>query len=159
MRPQQRGAAMVELALVSIPMLLIALAVLDVARAMYAYQTLVKATRDATRMLSGYDPTVPTLYPVDEARALVVFGAAAPPGAKPMLPGLTVDLVQVCDRATPEPCGAMPFRAIETGTGTIDLVAVQVNGYEFRPWFPGARVLPRAVYTFGPIRTTMRQIT
>jgi hypothetical protein len=150
---------MVELALISIPMFLVALAVADVARAMYAYQTLVKATRDATRLLSGYDPAIAEVYPVTLARELVVYGASPPPNATPMVPGLTVGMVQICDRVTPGPCGGAAFQSVQTGTGTIDLVTVQVIGYTFRPWFPGALVLPEATYTFGPIRTTMRQIT
>ncbi len=56
MHKAMRGAVAVEFALVLIPLLMLALGAAEFGRAIYQYNTLVKATRDSVRYLSHYNP-------------------------------------------------------------------------------------------------------
>ncbi len=150
---QQRGAAAVELALLTIPLVLMAVAAVEFARVMYQYDVIVKATRDAVRILTAFDPNGD--YPVALAKSRVVSAKDGNGNLVPRLQGLTLPLVQVCDRTDSTACPGKQFSNVTTGSGAINLVRVQVSGYQFQPIFGGG-VLP--TLTFGPVGTTMRAL-
>ena len=78
---RMRGAAMVEFAIVVAPLMLLALGVAEFGHALYQYEALTKATRDATRYLSMYLPTDPA-YPIASAQCLAVYGSSACPSTR-----------------------------------------------------------------------------
>ena len=57
---KQQGAAAVELGFLLIPLVLLAFGVSEYGRAVYQYNTLVKASRDAARYLSAQAPSSAT---------------------------------------------------------------------------------------------------
>jgi hypothetical protein len=139
-------------------------------RAIYQYNTLVKATRDATRYLSTLAPgsgRVP-------ATCLAVYGkykvgpdglptcqndpnapSDAPPEFVPLVPDLTEDLVSICDASN---CATHSL--VPTGSGAVNLVTVTVSGYQFQSLinFPLAGLsIGSPDITFGDISNTMRQ--
>lgn len=142
----QRGVAAVELGIVIIPLVLLAFGITELGRAVYQYNTLVKATRDAARFLSARGAG-----DADEAttaRCLAVHGNRTCEGS-PLVPNLTTAMVQVMDSSN------SPAHANQaTGTGVINLVTVEVQGYPFTSLV--SFVVPNI--TFGPIGTTMRQV-
>ena len=154
-RRRQRAAIAVELAIVAIPLITMMLAAIEFGRAMYLYNQIAKATRDAARHLSGYDPTRTALYPLGLVRNRIVHGSNAA-GGMSNIPGLEPSMIRVCDRVNDDGCTAGSFGPVDTGRGTIDLVRVEVVGYTFTPAVPFVGGL--ATYTFGPIGTSMRQM-
>lgn len=154
-----RGSAMVELAIVAVPLLSIGLLAFDVGRAMYTYSQLLKAARDGARFLSAFDPDNPQLYPVQQTINRVVYGKAAPAASDtPMIRGLTPSMVQVCDRVSVNGCAGNSYTMTESSpqNGKVSMVRVQITGYAFRPMIPGvSRLLPM---TFDDIGATMRQV-
>jgi Flp pilus assembly protein TadG len=111
---RMRGAAMVEFAIVVVPLLLLALGVAEFGRAIYQYEALTKATRDAARYLSTYVSNDPA-YPIAGAQCLAVYGSpnfiatstngttscSCPPNTTcptaPLVSGLTTSMIVVCD--------------------------------------------------------------
>jgi len=153
---RQRGVAAVEFGILLIPLLMIAFGTTEFGRAIYQYNTLAKATRDATRFLSRHDSTAAD-YPVDEARCLVVYGKDCNGStAVPLVPGLTTDMVRICDRSNAANCPGESFSAVDTGSGVINLVKVKISGYQFTSLVPF--VTGFTTITFGDIGTTMRQV-
>lgn len=158
-RRRQRGAAIVEFAFVLVPMLVLAFGVTEYGRAVYQYNTLVKSTRSAVRLLAQADPSLSTydnqLMP--QARCMAVHGNVDCEG--PVLaPGLATANVRVCDRLHGTGCGGDDFSAVATGEGAIDLVAVRIVNYEFS--FLGLPFVTTGdALTFGPIEAVMRQGT
>ncbi|MBK6675952.1 MAG: pilus assembly protein [Rhodocyclaceae bacterium] len=153
-----RGAVAVELAFIAIPLVFMVLATIDFARAMFVYDQLAKAARDGARYLSFFDPTIAAEYPTDMAKSRMIYGTANPAdGATPIVPGLTPEMIEICDRINSGGCAGGPFGDVPTPTsGTINLVRVSITGYTFNPSFPGASRL--AAFTFEPISVTMRQL-
>ena len=153
-RPRQEGAAAVELALLLIPLLLIAFGITEFGRAFFQYNAIVKGTRDGARFLTMkgvLDPADPTsASDIAQAKCLVVHGNTGCNGTE-RVPYLTTAMVSLCDSAT---CAAT-HSAQATGTGVVSLVTVTVSGYVFTPLAP--LVMP-ATLTFGDISTTMRQV-
>ncbi len=154
LRRRMRGVAAVELALVSIPLVLMAVAAIDIARAVFTYNQLTKAVRDGARFLSGFDPTVPAEYPTALAKNRMLYGSTS--GSTPIVPGLTVDMISICDRADASACPGETFANVATGSGPIDLVKVTISGYTFTPIFPGISQL--GTISFEPVSATMRQV-
>jgi Flp pilus assembly protein TadG len=155
MRPQHynlpksmRGAVAVEFALLLIPMLMLALGAAEFGRALYQYNTLVKATRDAVRHLSHMNPAATGYSQVQtEAKCLAVHGNTGCTG-QPLAPGLTAGMVSIS-----------PVNATTSAGTPITLVEVKITGYTFNFILD-----PRAFLgsgenslTFGDIRATMRQ--
>ena len=144
---QQRGLAAVELGLLLIPLVLLVFGVTECGRAVYQFNALAKATRDAARFLSAQTPGDAT--DLTTAQCLVVYGNKAC-AAPVLVPNLTMGMVSVCDRVS---CAAT-HQNQPTGSGVINLVTVTVSGYPFTSLVP--------VYVpsmaFGPISTTMRQV-
>lgn len=153
MRCRQRGAAAVELGILMTVLLPLAFGTSELGRAMYQYNTLAKASRDAARYLSGQGPGDAAELTV--ARCLAVYGNTGCSGT-PLAPGLTTAMVAVCDSSN---C-AGSHQNQATGSGVINLVTVTISGYVFTPVVP-LNVFSNATaasLTFSPISTTMRQI-
>ncbi|AOI61726.1 pilus assembly protein TadG [Burkholderia diffusa] len=170
-RSRMRGVAAVEFALVLMPMIVLATGVAEFGRAIYQYETLTKATRNAARYLSVFLPT-DSAYPLAQAQCLVVYGSTTCGSAgTELVPGLTTSMVIVCDAAhTPDCADAsdppqfanLPTydstnnAASGTATGSINVVEVKVKGYQYQPIpaYPGLSSI-----TFGNIVTVMRQVS
>lgn len=139
MKQPQRGVALVEFALALPLLLILTFITVEFGRALYDYNTLTKAVRDATRYLSMRAPQTNML----QAKNLVIYGNTAGSGS-PLLPGLTLSNV-------PDPVwsssGSFPV---------INTVTVSVTNFTFRSLFPGAFGMGFGNITYSPIRATMR---
>src|SRR5512142_2752935 len=102
----QRGAAAVEMAILLIPLVIMAFGMTELGRAFYYYNGLVSSTRDASRYLS--------MQPHGEGEAaalcLAVNGNPQCSGA-PVVPGLTTAMVHISYE-----------NDVDTGNGQVDLV-------------------------------------
>lgn len=170
-RSRMRGVAAVEFALVLIPLIVLATGVAEFGRAIYQYETITKATRNAARYLSVYLPS-DAAYPLAAAQCLVVYGNTTCGAAgTELVSGLTTSMVIVCDAAhTPDCADASDppqFANLPTydssnnapsgtATGSINVVEVKVKGYTYQPIpaYPGLSSI-----TFGNIVTVMRQVS
>jgi len=150
-RAAMRGVAAVEFALLLVPMVLLAFGAAEFGRALYQYNTLAKAARDAARLLSQNSPS-DVDYPLDQARCLTVYGNndCTEPA---LVSGLTADMVQVCDRVS---CPGPSYANVATGSGAINLVEVRITGYAFNALVPFVTL--GTTIPFGDIRVTMRQV-
>ena len=119
---RQRGAALIELALIMPLLLLLTFITTEFGRAMYEYNTLTKSTRDAVRYLSVQTPGTK----IAEARNLLVFGNNAGEGA-PLARGLSLANVPAGSCCTWQAAGADPI---------INTVTVRISGYTFHSLFP-----------------------
>ena len=149
----QKGAATIEFSFLIAPLLLMLFGVTEYGRAIYQYNTLVKSVRDATRYLS----TVQAGSGYAVAQCLAVYGTSNCSGS-PLAPGLTTDMVSICD-ASISSCQAT-HQSQTTGSGTVNLVTVTVSGYQFHSLinFPLGDVTVGAPnLTYNSIRNTMRQ--
>ena len=148
-KQRMQGAAAVELALLLIPMLILILGVAEFGRALYQYNTLTKAVRDAARHLSQFNPNDSSTY--DEAKedaiCLAVYGGLSC-GGEVLVADLTTDMVSV--NTINETSGAgVP----------ITLVEVRITGFTFN------FILNPLIFlgggdqsiTFDDIRAIMRQ--
>ncbi|RQR37273.1 MULTISPECIES: TadE/TadG family type IV pilus assembly protein [unclassified Burkholderia] len=170
-RSRMRGVAAVEFALVLMPMIVLATGVAEFGRAIYQYETITKATRNAARYLSVFLPT-DSAYPLAQAQCLVVYGSTTCGSAgTELVPGLTTSMVIVCDAAHSTDCAdasdppqfanlptydSTNNAASGTATGSINVVEVKVKGYQYQPIpaYPGLSSI-----TFGNIITVMRQVS
>jgi Flp pilus assembly protein TadG len=115
MKNTQRGVALIELALVLPFLLLLSSTVTEFGRALYEYDILTKAVRDAARYLSVQTPGTH----LTEARNLVVYGNTAGTGT-PLARGLTTASV-------PDPTWQT-----QGSSPVINTVQVKVTGYKFQ---------------------------
>lgn len=155
-RCRHRGVAAVEFALLIIPLILLFAGVAEFGRALMQYNSLTKSVRDSARFLSIQNPANDN-YPAAAARCLAVFGNRTCTGT-PLVPGLTTAMVTICNPLTPaadDDCDG-PYNAVETGLGTINLVEVRIQGYNFQAFLPGLTQLNS--FVFDDISTTMRQV-
>lgn len=161
-RSRLRGAVAVEFALVLVPLLMLVTGVAEYGRAIYQYNALTKATRDAARFLSQYAPSEPN-YPVDQAKCIAVYGKTTCGGAA-LVNGLSPSMVVVCDRVDSSGCGSKQFGnvAIYEGgnssnppAGTINLVEVKISGFTYSPMQSYLNV---GALAFSDIATVMRQV-
>lgn len=160
-RHRQQGLALVELGISIFLLITIAFGITECGRAIYEYNTLAKAVRDATRFLSTRDPLDSDAKV--QARCLAVYGRASTaltcatgddPSPVPLAPGLTLAMVSICDAL------ACPADHAAQGTApVVNLVTVSIGGpnatrYTFVSMFSFA--LPDIL--FGPISATMKQV-
>lgn len=137
LRTRTRGVAVLELAVLLVPLVIMTVGMTELGRAFYYYNGLVKSTRDATRYLSMYSAHEGEA----QARCLAVYGQAAC-GDTPLVPGLERGMVHFTYRA-----------GVETGKGAIDVVTVSLEGVPFTSYVPD--FIESLV--FGDISCTMRQ--
>jgi Flp pilus assembly protein TadG len=158
-RARQGGAALVELALLLMPLIVMVFGVTELGRAIYQYNTLVKATRDAVRYLSTQAPgNNNNEYRV--AQCLAVYGKQSCSAADtPLLPGLATTMVTICDSTSAAPTSACPlsYGGVPTGSGAVNLTAVSITGFAFSPLVLSPLTPFSGSITFGPISATMRQ--
>jgi Flp pilus assembly protein TadG len=145
-RRTQRGAALIELALITPLLLLLTFITTEFGRAMYEYNAVTKSTRDAVRYLSVQTPGTH----VTEARNLIVYGNTAGTGT-PLARGLSLSNVPAGSCCTWQSAGANPI---------ITTVTVRVSSYTFHSLFPSVMGV---VFTgangnlvFSDITATMR---
>jgi Flp pilus assembly protein TadG len=140
LRPsQQRGAAAVEFALVLIPLLALAFGIVEFGRTIYHYDAVVKSVRAASRLIAAYDPSDSVSFSsaATQARCLAVFGkTGCQSGDTPLAPGLATSHVKICTRASVAECPDLQIADVQnvstgTGTGTVQLVVVRIDGYQF----------------------------
>lgn len=135
---KQRGVAAVELALIMVPMLVLCFGIIEVGRALYYYDGLVKASRGAARYLTQQDLNDPVSDAYKDAewkaKSLAVCGRLLARGTScdvsaRRVPGLTETRVTVLVPGTV----TVP---IGSETGTISLVSVKISGVSFQPMLP-----------------------
>jgi Flp pilus assembly protein TadG len=142
----QRGAALIELALITPLLLLLTFITTEFGRAMYEYNAVVKSTRDAVRYLSVQTPGTH----ITEARNLLVYGNTAGTGT-PLARGLSLGNVPAGSCCTWQSAGASPI---------ITTVTVRISGYTFHSLFPSVTGVVFANASgnlvFSDITATMR---
>lgn len=154
LRRSQRGVALLEFTILVPVMLLLLFGITEFSRALFEFDTLDKATRDACRYLSTQAPGNASAKAV--ATCLAVYGDTDCSGS-PLAPGLTTAMVTICDSVDASQCTGDPAYT----SGGIQMVAVKIQGYEFQPVVSFSMLglsfgLP--AFTFRGIGTVMRQI-
>jgi Flp pilus assembly protein TadG len=141
---RQRGVAAVEFAIFGLLLCVLAFGISEAGRALYQYNTVAKATRDAARYLTSLPPGTGHAA----AKCLAVHGNRTCAGAA-LAPGLTTALVSIDQYSNVLSTGNGG-----TATGAMNLVKVTITDFPFRTLVPF--VFPDVA--FGPISTTMRQV-
>lgn len=152
-RRKQRGVAAVEFGILVIPLLVMLLGLTEYGRAIYTYNTLAKAARDATRYLTTVAPGNATEQ--GRATCLALYGNIDCTGNL-LAPGLTAGMVSICDAVA---CTGT-HSAVETGEGAINLVTVEIQGFQFQSLFNfqiAGLTVGAPDITFDAIGNTMRQ--
>jgi Flp pilus assembly protein TadG len=150
-KARQRGVAMVELGISVFVLIAIAFGITEFGRAIYQYNTLAKAARDAARYLSMRDASDAAAK--NQAICLVVHGNPTCTGSA-LVPGLTASMVSICDALA---CPA--DHAAQGSAPVLNLVTVTIGGPNATPYTftsLASFVVPDIV--FGPIGATMKQV-
>ena len=156
-RGRQRGLALIELGISIFLLIAITFGITEFGRAVYQYNTLAKAVRDATRVLSTRDPLDTAAK--DQARCLAVYGKATltcstDTSLVPLVPGLTLAMVNICDALT---CPA--DHAFQGSAPVLSLVTVSIGGPNATPYtFVSIFSFFVPDIQFGPISVTMKQV-
>jgi Flp pilus assembly protein TadG len=145
-RQRLRGVAAIELAITMVPVLMVAFGVTEYGRAIYTYNAIDKAARDATRYLTAPFPGDPD--PVASARNIAVYGNETGTG-QALVPGLSTSMVNVCNASL---CSGT-HKNVPTGNGVVNLVTVKIEGYVHNSIV--TYVAP-ATIPFNAISVTMR---
>lgn len=139
MKTGQKGAALVEFALILPLLLLLTFITTEFGRAMYQYNTLTKSVRDAVRYLSIQTPGTH----ISEASNLIVYGNLAGTGT-PLALGLSLANVPT------------PTWQIAGSNPVISTVTVQITGYTFNSLIPSVFGIQIGNIPFSNISATMR---
>lgn len=121
-RRWMRGVAAVELGLTIVPVLVLTFGATEYGRAIYTYNAIDKAARDAARFMTAPPPT--SVDPEADAKKLVVYGNVAGNGPR-LAPDLEIGMVQIC-KACDAAHTAVP---IGTSSGVMNMVTVRITGY------------------------------
>ncbi|HMU64028.1 MAG: TadE/TadG family type IV pilus assembly protein [Nitrosomonas sp.] len=144
-----QGAVAVEMALLLALMLVLILGVAEFGRALYQYNTLAKAVRDAARHLSQFNPNDTSDYDEakEDATCLAVYGNLSC-GGEALAANLTTDMISI-NTITETSSAGVP----------ITLVEVTITGFTFNFTLSPLVFLGGGdqSITFGDIRAIMRQ--
>lgn len=136
---KQKGVAIIEFALILPFLLVLTFTVTELGRAMYEYNLVTKATRDAVRYLSIQTQNTHQA----EAANLIVYGNLAGTG-QPLARGLTLAKVQA------------PVWQNAGSNPVINTVTVRVANYQFQPMTTSVFGITLGPYTFSDITASMR---
>jgi Flp pilus assembly protein TadG len=150
LRQRQKGVALIELGITIVVLVTIVFGITEFGRAIYQYNTLAKATRDAVRYLSTKAPGDATA--IAEARCFAVFGNPACTGS-PLASGLTTAMVAVCDASS---CAAT--HQSQSAAPVINLVTVTIGGASNPYTFNSIVQFVVPSFAFGSISASMRQV-
>ena len=143
MRGKSTGVAAVELALLLPALIALVLGMLEFGRAIYHYDQLVQRVRQSTRYLCTGQPD--DAQRQQAARNMVVYGNPQGVGTE-QVPGLNASMVRIL-----EPVNDAGVRQIATGQGTVSLVSVSIQGYQYTPLIWPAMPFMR----YAPISVTL----
>jgi hypothetical protein len=150
-KAKQQGLAVVEFAIVLPVIVLIALAVTELGRGLYQYNTLTKAVRDGARYLSDVavvPPGIVDISPfVSNTQNLVVYGDVDG-GSTPVLPGLSTGDVSVNAIAVTLPGGGITTNHIQVSAT-----------HTFVPLFPALSSLGYSMVPTMTASTIQRALT
>lgn len=128
LRPREGGAIAIEFAVVATLFVSLALGIVDVGRAFYAYDILAKSVRAAARHVAT--GKLDDAQRLAQARCIVLTGSPVLSGSAcsgtPQLPDLSESTVTITILT---PANTQGVNDVLTGVGTIDLVTVSVSGY------------------------------
>lgn len=150
MHKTQGGVALIEFALTIGVLLTIAFGITEFGRAIFQYDTLSKAARDATRYLSTKAPG--DAVAAADATCLAVYGNPTCSGA-PLAPGLTTDMVSVCDAVS-----CAPTHQAQGSAPVVNLVTLTIGGANQPYTFTSVVSFVVPDIPFGAISVTMRQV-
>jgi Flp pilus assembly protein TadG len=148
----QRGVALLELALSLSLLITIVFGITEFGRAIFQYNTLAKAARDAARYLVVRDPSAAGV--VADAKCMAVYGNPTCTG-NALVSGLTTAMVTVCYAADPA-CAAT--HQSQGASPVINLVTVTIGGANNPYTFTSALSFIVPNFDFGAISVTMRQV-
>jgi Flp pilus assembly protein TadG len=149
-RGRFQGLAAVEFAFLLPLLVLLCFGITEGGRAVFQYNTIAKATRDAARYLT----LVPPGQGHATARCLALHGNRTCAGDL-LVPNLGAATVTIWDASNRGDHSDVPAVGNgTTSTGRINLVTVEIRGYPFDSLLPA--FFPDVA--FGPISTTMRQV-
>ena len=144
------GVAALEFAILLPILVLLCFGITESGRAIYQYNTIAKATRDAARYLT----LVPPGQGHATARCLALHGNRTCAGDL-LVPNLGAATVTIWDATNRADHADVPAVGNGAGsTGRMNLATVTIAGYPFDSLVPFA--FPNV--TFAPIATTMRQV-
>jgi Flp pilus assembly protein TadG len=159
-RPKRsvRGAAAVEMALITLLLVTTSLGVAELGRAIHYYDTLAKQARAAARFLAQRDSTTPALQSQARTQAInvAVCGLASCSTIPAVLPNLTAANISV---QTPETTPALGNVSVSSSVspyyGTTDMVVVTIGppGTAYRFTSLASFVIPNI--TFPAISVAM----
>lgn len=164
-RRKQTGVAVVELAFVITPMLLLCLGVTELGRALYQYDGVVKAARGAARYLTQQNLNDVSSYNA----AVAVASSMAVCGKPPPVPGASYSACGASDsRLVPgfdneSQVSVSLHSSVATGAGSVSLVSVTIGdsgskAVKFKSMLP----IPRSWldnFSFAPVAITMAYST
>lgn len=150
-RPSQRGQTLVEFALVVMVFLVVMFGLLEFARALWTWNTIVQATRAGARFAVVETP----LGNNDAIKNYVVYLNSAGSG-DPVLPGLTTSNVTVTFRKIDQTLTSGAYESTAAATPAekyqADVVQVGISGYAFNfvvPIFGTSITLPAFTTTLS----------
>jgi Flp pilus assembly protein TadG len=145
---RQSGVAAVELGFMLLPLAILIFGTTELGRAIYTYNTLDKAVRDAARHLSQHGPGDATIQ--SQAICLAATGLlTCNDSTAKLAPELKFSNVDFCDA---QKCAASHSAQAVAGAGSINLVTVSITGYEYKTAI--SLVIPDL--DFNSISVTMR---
>lgn len=141
---QQTGVAAVELALIMVPMLVLCFGIVEIGRALYYYDGLVKATRGAARYLTQQNLNDTASYnaAVAIAKSLAICGKKSCTTSDPKL---------VLGLDNPSQVTVTSYPTVLTGEGSVSLISVNIASVNFTSFLPYGI----ASFTFSPVKITM----
>lgn len=140
---RQRGVALIEFTLIVPLILAIVVFTAEMGRALYQYNSIVKAVRNASRYLTTQTPDDATV--LGRARKLVVYGNVEGTGS-PLVPGVTESNIEIPPTSF---AGTAPDPVIRT-------VTITVTGFTFTPMYTSFLGRAFSTVTFSDISATMR---
>ncbi|HET6962465.1 MAG TPA: TadE/TadG family type IV pilus assembly protein [Terriglobia bacterium] len=131
-RGTQKGQSLVEMALVCLIFFFLLFGILEFARALWTYNTIVQSTRQAARWAVVNVANAADTTDINRARNIVIYGYPDVGSGTPLVPGLDTATVTV---------QIQPLQTDFSGTAVSEKISVSVSNYQFQFIVPIAPTL------------------